>query len=165
MNSPQINTVDSLQVNTVDSPQVNTVDSLQVNTVDSPQVNTVDSPQVNTVDSPQVNTVDSLQVNTVDSPQVNTVDSPQVNSLLAFFTLATVLEVRKIILCPITNIVNASLCSGLFPDDFKHAPVNSLFKKSTLLKENLNSYRPISDLSFISKVLEKSCSKPSKISH
>ena len=33
--------------------------------------------------------------------------------------------------------------------------VNPLLKKSTLPKENLNSYRPISNLGFISKVLEK----------
>ena len=52
-------------------------------------------------------------------------------------------------------IVNASLCRGLFPDDFKQAQVNSYLKKSTLPKENLNSYRPISNLSFISKVLQK----------
>ena len=32
---------------------------------------------------------------------------------------------------------------------------NTLLKKSTLPKENLNSYRPISNLSFISKVLEQ----------
>ena len=66
---------------------------------------------------------------------------------------------------PITNIVNASLCSGLFPDDFKQAQVNPLLKKSTLFKENLNSYIPISNLSFISKVLKKVVSKPSKVSH
>ena len=102
----------------------------------------------------------------------------QVNSLLASFTLATVDEVRKIIksspnkscdldplpttllkacldtlLYSITNIVNALLCSGLFPDNFKQAQVNRLLKKSTLPKENLNM--PISNLSFISKVLEK----------
>ena len=59
------------------------------------------------------------------------------------------------LLYPITNIVNASMCSGLFPADFKQAQVNSLLKKSTLPKENLNSYIPISKLSFISKVLEK----------
>ena len=59
------------------------------------------------------------------------------------------------LLYPITNIVNASLCSDLFPDDFKQAQVNPLLKKSTLSKENLNSYRPISNLHFIFKVLEK----------
>ena len=55
---------------------------------------------------------------------------------------------------PITNIVNASLCSGLFPGDFKQAQVNPILKKSTLPKQNINCYRFISNLSFISKVLE-----------
>ena len=58
------------------------------------------------------------------------------------------------LLYPITNIVNASLCSGLFPGDFKQAQINPLLKKSTLPKENLNCYRFISNLSFISKLLE-----------
>ena len=104
------------------------------------------------------------------------VDSPRVNSLLASFEPATVDEVRKIIMSspnkscdldplptvllkacldtllkPITDIINASLCSGLFPDDFKHAHINPLLKKTSLPKEDLNSYRPP-----ISKILEKS---------
>ena len=59
------------------------------------------------------------------------------------------------LLKPITDIINASLCSGLFPDDFKHAHVNPLLKKTSLSKEDLNSYIPVSNLSFISKILEK----------
>ena len=107
-------------------------------------------------------------------------DSPNVNSLLASFESATVDEVKKIIMSspnkscdldplptvllkacldtllkPITDIINASLCFGLFPDDFKHAHVNPLFKKTSLPKEDLNSYRPVSNISFISKILEK----------
>ena len=108
------------------------------------------------------------------------VDFPQVNSQLVSFEPATVDEVRKIIMSspnkscaldpfptillkacldtligPITNIINASLCSGCFPDDFKYAHVTPLLKKSSLPKQDLNSYRPISNLSFISKILEK----------
>ena len=60
----------------------------------------------------------------------------------------------------ITDIINASLCSGLFPDDFKHAHVNPLLKKTSLPKEDLNSYRPVSNVSFISKILEKVVSPP-----
>ena len=48
-----------------------------------------------------------------------------------------------------------ALCSGLFPEDFKCAHVNPILKKTTLPKEELNSYRAISNLSFISKILEK----------
>ena len=60
-----------------------------------------------------------------------------------------------VLIKPITDIINASLCYGFFPDDFKCAHVNPVLKKSTLPKEELNSYRPISNLSFISKILEK----------
>ena len=108
------------------------------------------------------------------------VASPRVNSLLVSFEPATADEVKKIIMSspnksceldplltvllkscldtllkPITDIINASLCSGLFPDDFKHAHVNPLLKKTSLSKEDLNNYRPVSNLSFISKILEK----------
>ena len=60
-----------------------------------------------------------------------------------------------VLIKPITDIINASLCYGFFPDDFKCAHVNPVLKKSTVPKEELNSYRPISNLSFISKILEK----------
>ena len=43
----------------------------------------------------------------------------------------------------------------MFPDDFKRAQVNPLLKKSTLPKENLNSYIHISNLSFVSRILDK----------
>ena len=33
------------------------------------------------------------------------------------------------LLYPITNIVNVSLCSGLFPGDFKEADVNPFLQK------------------------------------
>ena len=59
------------------------------------------------------------------------------------------------LLYPITNSVNASLCSGLFRDNFKQAQVNPLFMKSTSPKENFWSHIHISNLSFISNVLEK----------
>ena len=59
------------------------------------------------------------------------------------------------LLKPITDIINASLCSGLFPDNFKHSHVNPLLKKTSLPKEDLNSYRPVFSVSFISKILEK----------
>ena len=60
-----------------------------------------------------------------------------------------------VLIRPITDIINASLCSGLFPEDFKCAHVNPVLKKTTLPEEELNSYRPISHLRFISKILEK----------
>ena len=55
----------------------------------------------------------------------------------------------------ITSIVNLSLSEGSFPSHFKSALVSPLLKKSTLDKDNLKNYRPVSNLSFLSKVLEK----------
>ena len=55
----------------------------------------------------------------------------------------------------ITEIINCSLNSGSFPSIFKTAVVRPLLKKSTLDKNNLKNYRPVSNLSFLSKILEK----------
>ena len=45
--------------------------------------------------------------------------------------------------------------SGDVPQDFEQALVNPLIKKQTLFKNYLRNYRPISNLSFLSKILEK----------
>ena len=55
----------------------------------------------------------------------------------------------------ITTIINNSLLSGSFPDSFKTAVVKPLLKKSSLDPNVLKNYRPVSNLSFLSKVLEK----------
>ncbi len=55
----------------------------------------------------------------------------------------------------ITNIVNMSLSSGDFPSKFKKACVTPLIKKPSLDHEELKNYRPVSNLSFVSKVVER----------
>jgi hypothetical protein len=59
----------------------------------------------------------------------------------------------------ITAIVNASITSGRVPELFKKAVVTPLLKKSSLDPDVLANYRPVSNLSFISKILEKVVSK------
>ena len=56
---------------------------------------------------------------------------------------------------PISSIINKSLQEGVFPDQFKKAYIRSVLKKTTLDKNELTNYRPVSNLSFISKILEK----------
>ena len=59
------------------------------------------------------------------------------------------------ILVPIiTKIINLSLSTGNFPLLFKHSIVTPLLKKPSLDKETLSNYRPVSNLSFISKLTE-----------
>ena len=55
---------------------------------------------------------------------------------------------------PITNIVNSSLQDGSFPSNWKTAMVTPLLKKSGLELVHKN-FRPVSNLSFMSKVVEK----------
>ena len=60
-----------------------------------------------------------------------------------------------ILIKPITTIINLSLESGTFPLSFKEAHVTPLLKKSNFPVNNLKNYRPVSNLSFISKIFEK----------
>ena len=55
----------------------------------------------------------------------------------------------------ITEIVNMSLKSGSFPAKLKSAIVKPRIKKPTLDPEILTNYRPVSNLSFLSKIIEK----------
>ena len=55
----------------------------------------------------------------------------------------------------ITHIVNLALSSGTFPSKLKSAIVHPLIKKPNLDCEILKNYRPVSNLSFLSKVIEK----------
>ena len=60
------------------------------------------------------------------------------------------------ILAPVlSHLVNASLSQGIFPRDHKSALVHPLIKKVSLDPMDLKSYRPISNLSFVSKCLER----------
>ena len=54
----------------------------------------------------------------------------------------------------ITNIVNLSLTSGQFHLILKESVISLLLKKLTLDKDQLSNYRPISNLSLISKIVE-----------
>ena len=63
--------------------------------------------------------------------------------------------VIKDLLPYITAIVNESLSSGRFPSVFKTAVVRPLLKKPSLDAENLKNYRPVSNLPFLSKIIEK----------
>ena len=52
-------------------------------------------------------------------------------------------------------MVNSSLAERVVPSDFKRALVCPLLKKPNMDKDTLKNYRPVSNLSFLSKVLER----------
>ncbi|XP_073709407.1 uncharacterized protein [Misgurnus anguillicaudatus] len=55
----------------------------------------------------------------------------------------------------ITAIINSSLTSGTVPSAFKVAAITPILKKPGLDPENPNNFRPISNLPFLSKILER----------
>ena len=55
----------------------------------------------------------------------------------------------------LTGLINSSLSSGVFPEVFKTALVKPLLKKKFLDQNNLKNYRPVSNLSFVSKIIKK----------
>ena len=55
----------------------------------------------------------------------------------------------------ITRIINESLQSGIVPDSMKIAMIRPILKKQNLDVSSLNNYRPISNLTIISKILER----------
>ena len=63
------------------------------------------------------------------------------------------------IVSPLTGLINLSLSTGIVPKSFKHALVTPLVKNSKLDPNSLGSYRPISNLLYSSKLLERCVSK------
>ncbi len=58
-----------------------------------------------------------------------------------------------------TKLINLSLSTGIVPSKFKDALIKPLIKKSSLDQEVMSHYRPIANLSYFSKILEKVVAK------
>ena len=124
------------------------------------------------------NEVDIIRNVTQNSPAA--VVQPRATPVLDVFRPATPSKVSKIImglpdkqcssdpapnwlvkrLCPvlsgtITSICNASFVEGVLPPSQKHAIVRPWLKMPTLDPDDLNYYRPIFNLSFLSKTIER----------
>ena len=63
-------------------------------------------------------------------------------------------QCKNTLLPTITHIVNLSLISGQFPTQWKHAIVTPLLKKPNI-EQIPKNYRPVSNLSFVSKIIER----------
>ena len=123
------------------------------------------------------NTLDSINVQAPPSP-----DCPSVVSQLDIFPAVTEEVVRRFImrspnkscildpmptwllrddqvlnavLPHITDIVNASFAAGAIPKCLKTAVVIPLIKKAGIDPNNLKNYRPVSNLPFVSKLIER----------
>ncbi len=64
-------------------------------------------------------------------------------------------EVLPEVIDPLLVTINSSLSLGYVPETFKFAVIKPLIKKTQLDPKDLVHYRPISNLPFLSKILEK----------
>ena len=63
-------------------------------------------------------------------------------------------EMFALMLPFISKLINSSLSSGVFPSCFKKSQISPLLKSTDLDPNELNSYPPVSNLPFISKMIE-----------
>lgn len=100
----------------------------------------------------------------VDTPEVVEVLTASPESTCSLDILPTNLlkQCKVEIAETLTQIFNTSLSSGIVPDCWKKAIVRPLLKKSTLDHQVLSNYRPVSNLPFLSKVLERIVAKQLK---
>lgn len=67
-------------------------------------------------------------------------------------------ECQHVLIAPVTDIVNLSLSKGVFPASMKAAIVKPLIKNHGLDCNILKNYRPVSNVSFLSKIIERAVS-------
>ncbi|XP_030851793.1 uncharacterized protein LOC115928580 [Strongylocentrotus purpuratus] len=120
--------------------------------------------------------IDDLNVDELDNPNGMAISAPS----FVEFQLVTSEEVQRLIkrspnkTCPLdplptwllkrhlpvllpklTHIINASLASGDFPSSLGVASVTPVLKKPGLDKERMKNYRPISNIRFVAKLMER----------
>ena len=91
---------------------------------------------------------------TEDFVRCTILSSPLKTCELDAFPTLLLLECLDSLLPCITAVFNSSLVSGVFPSVYKSALVKPLLKKMSLDPDDLKNYRPVSNLYFVSKVLE-----------
>ena len=64
-----------------------------------------------------------------------------------------------VLAAPLTAIINASLTSGVFLASLKRGVIYPSIKKPSLDREQLRNYRPITNIAFLSKTLERVAAK------
>ena len=85
--------------------------------------------------------------------------SPSPSCLLDPLPSWMIKEHLDVLLPTITSIVNMSLTEGLVPEPFKTAIIIPLLKKANLDCNIMKNYRPVSNLPYISKILERVVAK------
>ena len=102
-------------------------------------------------DNPKITAFTQVSEDAVDKIIRN---SPAKSCLLDPWPKFLIKDSSKILLPSLTKLVNCSHMEGCVNDGFKTAVVTPFIKKANLPADDLKNYRPVSGLSFISKLIE-----------
>ena len=100
-------------------------------------------------------TFDSFNCVSSDEVMKFIMRSPKSSSVVDTVPTRILVDNIDVLLPFITCLINCSLSQGIFPSLFKNACVRPLLKKPSLDRNVLRNYRPVSNLPFLSKVLER----------
>ena len=120
-----------------------------------PDLHVPTSAPVSSTDAPGQSTLNRFEPASEEEIRRLIMASPKKSCELDPIPTALVKSCLDVLLLPITTLVNKSLAEGSFPSVFKNAHVTPLLKKSSLSKDDMKNYRPVSNLSFVSKIIEK----------
>src|SRR5208282_4844109 len=99
--------------------------------------------------------LDVLAEATVDEVLGLIAAMPLKTSMMDYLPVSLLKSSAEVMAPLIARLANLSFSSGVFPSSLKHDRITPLLKKPELDKSDLTSYRPITNLSTISKLLEK----------
>ena len=117
--------------------------------------NTPSSTEISETAENPTNYLDSFSLITLDQLTKLISGSKPTTCILDPIPTKLLKEILPLINSTLLNTINLSLSSGYVPRSFKIAVIKPLLKKPTLDPEVLANYRPISNLPFLSKILEK----------
>ena len=81
--------------------------------------------------------------------------SPSTTCGLDAFPTAVLKQCLEELVPTLTFLINESFQSGYFPEGLKHSNISPLIKDSKLDKDDLKNYRPIANLKFVAKTVER----------
>ena len=96
-----------------------------------------------------------LRIPRIEEPEILNVIAQLKNSAAGYDSLPGFImkQCADKYIVPLTHIINLSITKGYFPEEFKLGKVFPIFKSGD--DQNIQIYRPISILSFFSKIFEK----------
>ena len=126
-------------------------------------------PSIGTNSSSNKGAVEAAVISHICLDSFSPIDHYQLNLMISSSKPSTCLldpiptrllkEVLPLVSTSLLDMINMSLLTGYVPQSCKVAVIKPLLKKPTLDPEVLANYRPISNLPFLSKILERAVSK------